>query len=420
MVALKSWFSLEAVYAGKGDALLLHYGARTRPRWMLIDGGHRDVYDHCLRPRLEELRLSHPRRLDGQGRLPLELIMVSHADEDHLLGLLDLTSNMIGGGAPVTVEQLWFNGFSDLIANQDSAAATSLLDGIAQSASANAEPLALPPEIHHDRETRAVIASTAQGRQLLKDAKRLAMTVNEDFKGDLVMRGGAHSSQVKFDPGALSMTVLGPDKRRIDKLRARWKRDLKKILAKEKAAADAASFKDQSPFNLSSIMVLVQRASRTMLLTGDARGDHLVEGLAAENLLDSKGKIRVDLFKLPHHGSDRNVKLETFRDITADHYLISANGEYGNPEPATLAMLAEGRKLTRKDKYKVYLTFPEAAFKLIPDDLAKKKKKVRKQKDALEALDLWIRKDKPANMEMVYRDADRFSLSIDFGLKVFD
>lgn len=427
MAPINGWFSLEAVYAGKGDSLILHYGARTKPRWMLIDGGHRGVYDGFLRPRLEELRLTHPDRLE-QGQLPLTLVMVSHADDDHLLGILDLTANLRSDDpgiprAPVSIDDLWFNSFSDLIAQDASAEAASVLDGAAQAASFDGSAvLGIPSEIHDDRDVRAVIASTANGRRLRQDAEKLVIDVNEKYGGGLVMRGGAHPSVTRFNPGGLTFTLLGPDKKRIDKLRKRWKKDLEKILAKEaekRSAADAASFKDQSPFNLSSIMVLAERGGKKMLLTGDARGDDLVKGLEAEGLLDDQGKIHVDLFKLPHHGSDRNAKVETFRDVTARHYLISANGEHDNPDTTTLDMLVEGRDLTRDDDYTVYLTFPEAAFKLIPEELANKKPSVRKQKKALAALDRWIRTKKPANMNIVYREADRPSLSIDFGEKVF-
>jgi hypothetical protein len=208
--------------------------------------------------------------------------------------------------------------------------------------------------------------------------------------------------------------VLGPDKNRIDRLRERWKKDLQKILAKEESAADAASFSDASPFNLSSIIVLAEFDGKTMLLTGDARGDDLIKGLKEEGLLQG-GKIEVDLFKLPHHGSDRNVKEETFEAITARKYVISANGEHDNPDPDTLDMLVAGRKKTRTDDFSLYLTFPEEAFKQISDERAAKSAKVRKQRDALEAVDRWLKTKRPKNMEVKYRESARPSLAVDLG-----
>ena len=81
-----------------------------------------------------------------------------------------------------------------------------------------------------------------------------------------------------------------------------------------------------------------------MLLTGDARGDHVLEGLEAANLLKD-GKCHVDLLKLPHHGSNRNLEPKFFEQITADHYVVSSNGErFDNPDQETLEWLAAARR----------------------------------------------------------------------------
>jgi hypothetical protein len=414
---MSGWFSLEAVYAKKGDALILHYGTKKTPRWILIDGGHTGVYDEFLRPRLEELRLHFADRLVN-GRLPFEMVMVSHADEDHLEGVLDLTAHLLRKASteptpPVTFDKLWFNGFDDMIANPATPAALNAVAGMAQLATAGGMDV-----LDSGGDVRAVIASTGQGRQLRKDTAALVIDVNKEFGGDLVMRGTAHSPVTKHGDG-LTLHVVGPDKKRIDKLRAQWKKDLEAILKKEKKPADTQSFKDDSPFNLSSIIVLAERGKKSMLLTGDARGDDLHTWLGEEGLL-TNGKLEVDLFKVPHHGSDRNVKEQTFRDITAKHYVISANGEHDNPEPMMLDMLVAGRKQTRTDAFDLHLTFPSEAFKLIPESLANQKKKVRKQKEALEAVDQWLKTKKPHNMNVHYRSAERFSLAVNLDTeKVF-
>jgi len=414
---MSGWFSLEAVYAKKGDALILHYGSRTKPRWMLIDGGHTGVYDAYLRPRLEELGRQFPGRLDSDNRLPLKLVMVSHADADHLEGILDLTEHMRNTDpgvppAPVSFDTLWFNGFSDLIAEELTPSEASFLDDLAVTASLDGHDIVpIPAEMRRNRDLRAVIASTRQGRQLMADTRGLGIDLNPEFPDQLVTRGGGGPAELTYTSG-LKIRILAPDKKRIDKLRKKWKTDLKKILEGSGSSADSASFKDSSPFNLASIIVLAKRGGRTMLLTGDARGDDLILGLEEAGQL-TDGKIHVDLFKLPHHGSDRNVKTETFRDITAEHYLISANGEHENPEPATLTMLAEGRAETRTDAYTLHLTFPHEAYKLITEEMANQKVKVRKQKDALEAIDRWLKTEKPPNMDVVYREQTRRSLAVD-------
>ncbi len=416
---MSGWFSLEAVYAKKGDALILHYGTKTNPKWILIDGGHTGVYDEFLQPRLDEIRLENADRLDEDGCLPLDLVIVSHADADHIKGILDLTSHMRRSKdpgrspPPVSFNDLWFNGFEDIIANT-TAEGASVLASMAEAASAHGTTdVLMSDELPEDDDVQAVIASTRQGRQLLADAKFLSIEVNDVTNGNLLMRDDDHFLEVSF-PSNMKMIILAPDKRRIDSLRRKWKRDLEGILEKERerAAADAAAFDDSSPFNLASTMIFVERQNRTMLLTGDGRGDHLIEGLEAAHLLDN-GKLHVDVFKLPHHGSDRNVEAGTFEAITARHYLVSANGEHDNPDTSTLDMLAQGRKAARDDEYTVHFTFPKRAFSLISEEAANRKAKLRKQKNALKKLDDWLRTKKPPNMRASFREQTMHSIAID-------
>ena len=93
-----------------------------------------------------------------------------------------------------------------------------------------------------------------------------------------------------------------------------------------------------------------------MLLTGDARGDDILDGLAEAGLLTG-GRCHVDVLKIPHHGSHRNVTADFFRQVTADHYVISANGQNGNPDVAMLEMLSAARESA--DDFVVHLTNAE-------------------------------------------------------------
>ena len=91
--------------------------------------------------------------------------------------------------------------------------------------------------------------------------------------------------------------------------------------------------------------MLAEVGKKRILFTGDARGDKVLAGLELAGLLKADGKstMHVDIFKVPHHGSDRNVDPIFFRRITADHYVFSGNGEHGNPERETLQMFLDER-----------------------------------------------------------------------------
>jgi beta-lactamase superfamily II metal-dependent hydrolase len=68
-----------------------------------------------------------------------------------------------------------------------------------------------------------------------------------------------------------------------------------------------------------------------MLLTGDARGDKILEGLEMVGLVRKVGRSGIDLLKVPHHGSSNNLDDEFFERIMADHPCSRAAAS-GNPE----------------------------------------------------------------------------------------
>jgi triacylglycerol esterase/lipase EstA (alpha/beta hydrolase family) len=89
-----------------------------------------------------------------------------------------------------------------------------------------------------------------------------------------------------------------------------------------------------------------------MLLTGDAGGDFILEGLESAGLL-TDGKIHVDLLKVQHHGSRHSIEQDFFESVTADQYVISGDGKHGNPSMETLEWLSAARS---GEAYDAYLT----------------------------------------------------------------
>lgn len=87
-------FSLDVLRARKGDCLMIHYGSKDKPHLILIDGGPSDVYRPHLKPRLA---LVHEARgLEEEDSLPVDVVMVSHVDDDHIKGILELTGEQRG------------------------------------------------------------------------------------------------------------------------------------------------------------------------------------------------------------------------------------------------------------------------------------------------------------------------------------
>lgn len=318
---------LRVVQADFGDCFILEYGAAARPRCMLIDGGPGGIYQNHLRGELAKIgRLGHP----------LDLVVLSHVDGDHVSGLLDLFADLLqqqAANAPpiIAVKGLWHNAFEKSI-DADNTIAPRLRNLLVM-AGAAAQTM-----------TRASIAlqGCGEGRQLRVRAGQLQVPVNQGFPDDLVCVDAAPAA-IKF--GSLSVRVVGPVKANLEALRREWIKWLDKHEGHiDDATPLPARMADKGVPDLGGICMLVESDSRRILLTGDARGDHIVDGLERAGLLDAEGRIRVDVCKVPRHGSDRNSSRAFFESVVADQYVISANGKDGHPDLPTLVWIVEAAK----------------------------------------------------------------------------
>lgn len=347
-------FTLDVRRAKKGDCLLLHYGSKKDPGLIMIDGGPSQVYKPHLKPRLEELRQA--RGLADNASLPVDLLMVSHIDDDHIKGILELTKELLEAKAArqplaLKINAIWHNTFDDIIGNnpnQLTAAVTAQYGAASLSGEVDVEGL--------NPDAARVLASVSQGFRLRDDTKGLKLRLNPEFQGKLVI---AEKKGKKIDmKKGLKFTVVGPMNDEVVALQKAHDSFLKKKEDEKGTAGALASFTDTSVANLSSVVVLAEVGKKRMLLTGDARGDKVLAGLELVGLLkppDGESTMHVDILKGPHHGSNRNVERIFFKRITADHYVFSGNGEHGNPERETLEMLLAERG---DEDYTVHLTYP--------------------------------------------------------------
>ena len=343
-------FSMDVRRARKGDCLIVHYGSKDEPGLVLIDGGPSQVYKPHLEPRLAQIRKA--RGLGSNESLPVDLMMVSHIDDDHINGILELTKELVEAKAsqqplPLKIRSFWHNTFDDIIGNTPDELVASV------KASFGAASLSGEPDTEGlDPDAARVLASVGQGFRLRDDARNLQLRINPQFGEKLVI---AEKNGAPIDIGkGLKITVAGPMKAELIKLQKDHDAFLKKNEADKKTKKALASFTDTSVANLSSLVLLAEVSKKSMLLTGDARGDKILEGLELAGLL-KKGKMHVNILKMPHHGSDRNIDRVFFQRVTADHYVFSGNGEHGNPERETLQMLLDE---SGDNEFTIHLTYP--------------------------------------------------------------
>lgn len=316
--------TLHVVQARFGDCLILKYGTSAKPRYLLVDGGPPETFDKHLDTTI--------RTIVTTGKL--DLVVLSHVDNDHIVGLLDLFATLEedmtnGDPARVKVGGLWHNSFAKTL-DPDSQITQRMQ---AMMFAASQASLAMP-------DAGNAFFGIKEGSRLRLLAKKLGIPINAGFANDLIILETA-GAPAAF--GKLSLRVIGPTQANLDALRDEWLKWLEKT--EQQMASNPATLAnvDKSIPNLSSIVLLAECDGKKLLLTGDARSDHVVAGLELAGLLVS-GKCHVDVMKVAHHGSNRNATATFFKNVTADTYVISANGSNDNPDHDTLKWIVEAAR----------------------------------------------------------------------------
>lgn len=356
-----------------GDCLMVESSDGKR---MLVDGGREASYHAHVAPALEKL----PK---------LDLVYVSHIDADHIEGVLALFDDELAWRVhdfqvksknpnpkvpartrPPKVGELWHNGFGEQL-NQRGKAIPTLL-------AANAAQLDFSPGAGGAAaEQRHLAFSFDQGTRLSARVgpQQLKIPLNKAFGGKLAL---VRDDAKPIALGKLKLTVLAPFEEQLTQLRKEWEAwvdkgsdqlkntrrtmedDVKALgngevtLVRASLAQRAATVKKVTTPNLASLMLLARDGKRTVLLTGDGRGDHILKGLEHSGDLNA-GTIHVDVLKVQHHGAIGNVRPDDFfAKVTADHYIFCGNGSNENPDEPTLDALFAARLVPGGKPFKLW------------------------------------------------------------------
>ena len=316
-----------------GDCFILELKSGDNSVNVLIDGGPYRTFEKHLKPALQKLLLN--------GRL--DLMVLSHIDNDHIIGLLDLLEEIrkqreSGTKEMIEIEEIWNNSFTDLLKSDEDPQI--LLGQIFRT---------LNFENRKEFSESLLVKGFQQGTDLVKLAKLLEIPLNSDFDELIVVNDKIKS----FHLNNMVFHLLGPTKDNVDKLRKEWKSWIERKTSE--TMLGLVQNLDKSIPNLASISFMVQTNNKKILFTGDSLGQDIVDVLTINKMLDRNGKFYVDVLKIPHHGSDRNTSLEFFNIIHAEYYIISANGRDDNPSIDTLGWIIETGN-TSKEPKKIVLT----------------------------------------------------------------
>jgi beta-lactamase superfamily II metal-dependent hydrolase len=363
---------LTVFQSDKGDCLLL--ASEDERHHMLIDGGMRRSYKEFVAPALMEL---------ASQDLPLDIVCISHIDQDHIGGVLQLLDDIVawrvhdfqihhgnpkhpapGRGAPPHIRGIWHNGFRDLVPADNLDLEEMFTASAAMLSSSTSESLRKLAYEH-----RELAASIPEAIKLSHrvDASQLGIPLNAEFGSKLAfVRSNEAPSSVSL--GMFRISIIGPFEKDLNKLRKKWGKwlsehqaEVEKLQKQARRDAErlgtndlkslmnlmsAQQLGDRSkvtPPNLASLMLLVEEDGKTLLLTGDGHWKDILQGLRFHQKLDDEERIHVDILKVPHHGSEHNINEEFACKVTADHYVFCGNGEHENPNLHVLEVLIDSR-----------------------------------------------------------------------------
>lgn len=311
-------FTIEMLPARHGDCLWIEYGTRDNPRRVLIDGGPPQTAE-ILRQRIEAI---------PEDRRAFELLVITHVDEDHLGGLLEILADPPAG---LAFRDIWFNAWKHL---RD-----------------------IPP---HGGRLGAV-----QGEMLSALLERRRLPWNRAFDGQRIAVDDEGRLPQRPLEGGLTLTLLTPSLGALRRFRRQWERETIKagltagsveeaIARMEKRRivrpgvlgagiepdrlARAPFTPDRSLANGSSIALLAEFEGTRCLLAGDAHAGALLTALQRLGEQEDERRPAIDAFKLAHHGGKHNTSVDLIGAVRCRRFLFSTSGDrFKHPDLESVA-----------------------------------------------------------------------------------
>jgi len=317
--------------ARQGDAIWIKWGEKSLKYQMMVDMGTTEV-GRKIQGRL---------KIANSEASKFELLVISHVDGDHIGGVLPFLADE-DSHINIDFKDIWFNGWVHLNGGQVPGP-HSLTAG--SSSAAN--------DLESFGPVQGELFSQWLGNR----------NWNKAFNAGPVCRApGSVLPKIKL-AGDLYLTVLGPTPARLSKFKPKWKEEVQQAIKKGtlgqvspglesfgstdpptletkkdlEILAQTVNDNDNSEANGSSIIFLIEYQNHRILLAGDAFADDIAEGLS---LLGNGNKVRLDAFKIPHHGSKKNLTKEVVEQVICKNWIISTDGtQFRHPDSEAIARI---------------------------------------------------------------------------------
>ncbi|MGE0474228.1 MAG: hypothetical protein AB7P17_11400 [Nitrospirales bacterium] len=335
-------YTIEMLPAALGDCLWIEYGDRNNPSRILIDGGTVGTID-CITSKIHAVAAR-------EKRCRFELVVVTHIDADHIEGIIKLLGQP---SLPVDIEEIWFNG-NDHLPKPDERDEEQFLGGKQgdflsalirkrglpwNTYAWNGGPVYVPP-----RSRGKLPKCTLPGGMeltLLSPTYKELLRLSQKWEDELTKAGLVGWEDEEILEALLASRKLAPEEEFLGEENEGFLGD--EVINVEKLV-DAKKKEDASPANGSSIAFVGSFNGKQCLFAGDAYSPVLKQGV--ERLLEETNamRLKLDAFKVPHHGSRGNIHDDLLATLNCHTYLISTDGtRFKHPDVEAIARLVGGK-----------------------------------------------------------------------------
>ena len=292
---------VEILQAGTGDSIWIS----DKKKNIVIDGGKSSS---AIMARYNQLPQDEN----------IDLLVVTHIDSDHIAGIIALVEHIKERGEIERLKQVWFN-----YPKKEDSGEYSINEGNKLS-----DSFCRIEGLNWCNNTSEMIGGTIQ----IGDMKLYVLAPDHDVANE-------------YKPKEADELGAGI---------ADWNVSLESLIGN----VNDDDLDEGGP-NSQSIVILLECNEKKVLLPGDCTPKELYNALHNYNST-KRQPITLELMKLPHHGSMRNITKEIMTEVKCVNYVISTNvnNKYCFPHKETIAKLINYRN--RTEDLNVYFNYKDS------------------------------------------------------------
>ena len=289
---------IQVLQAKHGDALILYCTKNENRGVIVIDGG--PFSNSRLNPFIKEV----------ENYLPIDLMVLTHFDDDHLVGIKKFIENH-RKDIPFPVKRIWANCAKhvdlDVSENLSSKKASKMAD---------------------------ILSTISQHTQLDWEAYRLNGFVDNTITfADIEVINPRIDIFKYFIKHYKEEHNCGNSEENLSnnkKANSDINIDMHELAKREKSPGNP--YNPSELVNMVSLSMILRCDAFSLLALGDSFSQEIYLSLI-ERGYSKENKLQVDFVKMPHHGSAENINNELLDIIDCDNFIITTDGSKGYKHP---------------------------------------------------------------------------------------